>query len=445
MPYGLRIGARFGATDSITGASRIEYVDVLRGVAVLGILAVNIVHFGEPYGFSVVNSGDGAAGTLNVLAWLINWLLLEGTMRGLLSLLFGVGIVLYMRREGAEGGAALDLHGRRMLWLIAFGLVNSHVFLWRGDILFEYAVTGLFLFPLRKLRPRWQILLAVSALLFITARGTSEWLHVRGLESAEQAAMAAQRAGQPLTQEMQATLDDWRQATEGAQPTAEAIARNMATMRGTVGGMFRFVTKEITDDRTITYYRKGIFETGAMLLIGMALLQLGAFDGSWARRRYLLLALAGYGLGLAIRGAECFAMLRSHFDPVVAEFAALVLYQPGRVAMTLGHVGAVALLCRAGALRAVREALGATGRMALTNYLSHSLICLVVFTGLGFGLYGRLERYQLYYVVAAIWALQLAWSSAWLNRFRFGPAEYLWRALVSWRLPPFRRSGVATG
>lgn len=132
-------------------------------------------------------------------------------------------------------------------------------------------------------------------------------------------------------------------------------------------------------------------------------------------------------------------MFRSELDPVVTEFTTLVSYQAGRVAVALGHVGALALFCQSGLWPAIRGRLAAVGRMALTNYLAQSLLALLLFTGIGFGLYGRLERYELYYVVLGVWVLQLAWSAPWLRRFRYGPAEYVWRALVLWRLPSLKR------
>jgi uncharacterized protein len=430
---------------NVSDPHRIEYLDALRGFAVLGILAINIVSFGVPYGFSVVSPPVDAASTLNLWAWLLNALLVEGTMRGVFALLFGAGILIYTQRREGGSPSALDMHGRRMLWLIAFGLFNSHVLLWRGDILFEYAITGLLLYSLRNWRPYLQIALAVLALMFVTARGTSEWLHMRAAQTAAQPAIAAKEAGLPLSGEMQEALDEWSEVIEGARPSQEALDESTETMGGGFAGIFRFVTEEITDARTITYYRKGVFETGAMLLLGMALFQGGALQSRWTRRRYLQLTLAGYGIGLAINGAECFAILRSQFDPVVTGFTTLVSYQAGRVATALGHVGVFGLLHQSGALPAILARLAAVRRMALTNYLVQSVFGLLLFTGLGLGLYGRLERYELYYAVLGIWILQLAWSAPWLRRFRYGPAEYVWRALVLWRLPSFRRAPGGAG
>ena len=110
--------------------------------------------------------------------------------------------------------------------------------------------------------------------------------------------------------------------------------------------------------------------------------------------------------------------------------------------MTLGHVGLIGLLYQASPLSAAMRNLGAVGQMALTNYLTQSLICMLLFTGAGLALYGQLERHELYYVVAAIWIVQLIWSPLWLRRFRFGPAEWLWRSLTYWQRQPMRsRSG----
>ena len=106
--------------------------------------------------------------------------------------------------------------------------------------------------------------------------------------------------------------------------------------------------------------------------------------------------------------------------------------------MTLGHVGLIGLLYRVPALSGAMRTLAAVGQMALTNYLSQSLICMFLFTGAGLALFGQLERHELYYVVVAIWIVQLIWSPLWLRRFRFGPAEWLWRSLTYWQRQPMR-------
>lgn len=134
----------------------------------------------------------------------------------------------------------------------------------------------------------------------------------------------------------------------------------------------------------------------------------------------------------------------THAFNVVRQHAlALPLNAAGSLPIALGHAAALLLLVRLGALGVVRRALAATGRMAFTNYLTQTLICTTLFYGYGFGLYGRLDRPALLAIVVAIWTLQLIWSPLWLSRFRFGPAEWLWRSLTYWRLQPMRRDRAA--
>ncbi len=111
--------------------------------------------------------------------------------------------------------------------------------------------------------------------------------------------------------------------------------------------------------------------------------------------------------------------------------------------MTLGHIGLIGLLYRASPLSAAMRNLSAVGQMALTNYLTQSLICMLLFTGAGLALFGQLERHELYYVVAAIWIVQLIWSPLWLRRFRFGPLEWLWRSLTYWQRQPMRSEAAS--
>jgi uncharacterized protein len=105
----------------------------------------------------------------------------------------------------------------------------------------------------------------------------------------------------------------------------------------------------------------------------------------------------------------------------------------------LGYIGLLGLVCKLGLLSSLTSRLAAVGRMALTNYLMHSFICAILFTGLGFGFLGAFTRFELYGIVIAIWLFQLGLSPIWLKYFRFGPIEWLWRALTYGTLPAMRR------
>lgn len=422
---------------------RFESLDVLRGVAVLGILLMNVVGFGLPYGYeSPVNSG-GADGA-NLAVWLGEMVLFEGTMRGLFTLLFGAGVLLFAARVEARTPALVaDRHARRMLWLGVFGFVNSHLLLWAGDILFEYAVAGLIVVAFRLARVRTLLLVAAGLLALVTLRGLQDWQDLRAIATAGTAAAAAEANGATLSEEQQLDVDAWQARLAELRPDAATMEARVEAMRGGFASAFEVVTQDAFDNRTSWLYLYALPETLAMMLIGVALFRWGALTGQWSRRRYLVLALAGYGLGLPINLLEALASWRSGFDPLISSLSWYVSYELGRVPLTLGHLFMVLFVWKSGWLQGALRRLAATGRMALTHYLAQSALGMLVFTGVGLGLYGQLERYQLYYVVVAIWILQLLSSPWWLARFRYGPVEWLWRALTFGERPPLRRAGAA--
>ena len=176
-----------------------------------------------------------------------------------------------------------------------------------------------------------------------------------------------------------------------------------------------------------------------MMLLGMGLYRLGVLQGQRSSSFYLRLAVIGFTLGLGFNGYEVQRALDSNFD-LLASFAQMQwTYHAGRLGMAMGWLGLLLWLLQRGGLEGVRRRLAAVGRMALTNYLMHSLIALVLFTGAGFALVGELTRAQLYPVVLIIWIFQLWFSPWWLARYRFGPLEWLWRALTYWERPPMKR------
>jgi uncharacterized protein len=167
----------------------------------------------------------------------------------------------------------------------------------------------------------------------------------------------------------------------------------------------------------------------------MALMKLGVLSAQMSYRFYLLMALAGYGYGLPVGAWVVYDWVRDAFDPGARW---LVLYDSTRLAVALGHIAVVMMICKAGVLRWITSPLGAVGQMALTNYIMHSVVSLILFTGMGFALFGQLARHQLYYVVFSVWAFQLIASPIWLRHFHFGPLEWLWRSLTYRKRQPMR-------
>ena len=423
--------------------TRIDSLDVLRGVAILGILLMNIIDFGLPEAYDNPTTYGGSTGA-DLWSWITNTMLFEGTLRGLFTLLFGAGVVLFTRRlEKAQVTEAADLHVRRMLWLIVFGVVNSHVFLWLGDILWEYGVVGLMLYAFRKTAVRTLLVLSAAILIAISIRGVFDVLALQSQRHAADVALAVKAAGGVLSKTQQEAVDTWSTSLQDLKPDAERLSQEIAGMRGSWPAVFRTVTDHTFYLRTTYFYRYGFAEDFATMLLGIALFALGALQGQWTLRRYALLTVAGYALGLLVNTLETTAVIRSGFDVITLQWTLSASYQLGRVPMTLGHLGLIMLIWKSGVFPAALRRLASVGRMALTNYMTQSLMCTFIFSGLGFGLYARLSRHELYYVVGAIWVVQLIWSPLWLARFQYGPAEWAWRSLTYGRLQELRRPAVS--
>jgi len=177
-----------------------------------------------------------------------------------------------------------------------------------------------------------------------------------------------------------------------------------------------------------------------MMMVGMALFKLGVLTLEVRFRTYLAMMVAGYAVGLAVNIAEARLIMNNGFS-ALAYHQAAITYDVSRLTMTMGHLGALMLFLRFGILPWLRRSMAAVGRMALTNYLAHSVVALVIFVFLGY--WGALERHQLYFIVLAIWAVQLVVSPIWLRHYRFGPVEWLWRFLTYGKAPPFHRTPLS--
>jgi uncharacterized protein len=427
------------AVAPVADRERIAALDTLRGVAVLGILLMNIIDFGLPGAAEINPTAVGDATGANVACWLVNQIFFEGKMRTIFSMLFGAGAFLLVSRAVKRGAGieAADVFSRRNLWLMAFGMLHAYV-LWLGDILFFYGAVGLMLFPFRKL-PAWGLVTAGGVLLALAIPGPLlDNLSTRQLKEKAEAAEAAAKAGRPLTTEQAEARKAWEKKKEGLYPSEKVIAKEIADHRADYGTMFWQRASQVARFESKFFYQIIFFDVAGMMLIGMGLMKWGVLSGERDDRFYRRLAWWGYGIGLPLNTAIGIYGIVIHFDPVEFLGVFFVCYQVGRLSVALGHIAVVMLLCRHQALPRLRRPLAAVGRMALSNYLLETVVCTVLFFGWGFGLYGALERYQLLGVVFLVWAFQLLVSPLWLRYFRFGPAEWVWRALTYWRLPPLR-------
>ena len=428
-----------GPADAASPVSdRYEALDFVRGAALFGILLMNITGFGLPHAYSNPTVAGGADGA-NLWAWIITTVGFEGTQRALFSILFGAGVILFTSRLEAAGRAdTADIYLRRNLWLIVFGVANAYVLLWGGDILFFYGLVGLFMFAFRKLAAKALLLCGCLGLLAGVAWGAKDTHGLLVMHSAYESAAVVRSSGARLSEEQTGAIAAWEQRLSRFAPPAAEL---QGEVRGRTSGYFAAMQHQGAENvRRIPFmvYRY-FFDVFGMMLIGMALFKYGVLTLQRPTQLYVAMAGIGYGLGLTVNLFELQLVMGSSFS-MIGFAKADVTYDVGRLAMTMGHLGALLLFVRSGAASWFRHALSAVGRMAFTNYLMHSLICLVLFVG--FGLYGQLERHELYYVVFAIWAAQLVISPIWLRHYRFGPLEWLWRYLTYLKRPPLRHTAV---
>ncbi|GAB3327285.1 DUF418 domain-containing protein [Larkinella ripae] len=433
------------STDTLRPVShteRIRSIDVIRGMALLGILMMNIPYFGLPEGILPSLKFDHPGDT-NFITHQVIDIAFSGKMRALFSMLFGAGVILLTtRKEHSAGLSVADIYYRRILWMILFGVVDAYVLLWAGDILYAYGVCGLFLFPFRKLAPRYLMLASLVCFGVLIVKSSLRFQETKTKRTAYLKTVALEKQNRKLTDEQKADKEAWETLLKNTKPDQKKIDEEVENVRSgysTVWSHFQPINNEIQSRVMYNFY---FWDAIGMMLLGMALYKLGVFTGRLRRRGYLALLLVGYGIGFPLGWLAHHLQLEIHADfaQYVDSHAFSLIrttYDIRRVTVALGHVGLIMLIYQSGWLGGLMKALGAVGQMAFTNYVLQTLICTFIFFGYGLGYFGKLAYYQLFYVVAGVWIFQLIASPLWLRFFYFGPLEWAWRSLTYWKRQPF--------
>lgn len=417
---------------------RINSVDVIRGIALLGILLMNITGFGLSHAYFDPTISGGATG-LNLKAWWTTNMFFEGTMRGMFSMLFGAGIVLFTSRtESTSNGVSVtDAYFRRLLWLFLFGVIHAYVLLWDGEILYPYAIVGMFAFAFRKLQPKHLVIAAILFLSASTLLSVKDYFQTQDAYRQKTEAQVKKDAGQELTKKETKAIDDWDGRVKEQKPGEEVIKEDIAARDADYFSIVMYKAPINQFMQTSIMYRYFFWDIFAMMLFGMALLKNGILKAEKSNTYYLIMVIVGYSIGLTVNYLETSYMISNQFS-ILAKSVTDMSYDLGRICTTLGHIGLIMLFIKSNLLGFLKKSLAAVGQMAFTNYISQTLICNTIFLGFGFGLYGKLQRYELYYVVFGIWLFQLIISPIWLKYFRFGPLEWAWRSLTYWEKQPFK-------
>jgi len=422
-----------GAADSPAldppALSRIATLDIVRGIAVMGILAMNIVAFAGPFQAYMNPLTHGMEGPADLASWVFSFIFVDGKMRGLFSFLFGASTLLVIERATASGQSPAKVHYMRMIWLLVFGLLHFYL-IWWGDILALYAMAGFFLYFFRNLSVRaligWGIgLVAVQFLMFAGLAALAQFTSV---------AIAAPNPDPDMVRQ-------WEEMSRGFVPLAgQQLADHLALFQGPWSGLVedRASRQALKPFTSLPFFG---WETVGYMLFGMAALKSGFFRGEWPMARYRKMALIGFGIGIPVYGLLAWLLIRADFAPQAIfafSFAATVPFRP---LMILAIASLIIIVTRNGGFLVDRIA--AAGRAAFTNYLGTSLLMTTIFYGYGLNLYMSLSRIEMWIPVLAAWTLMLLWSKPWLDRFRYGPFEWLWRSLSRMELQPMRKDPAA--
>ena len=432
----------------VTGRARIDVLDMLRGLAILGILYMNIPFMG---GTVMAEMNDmRLQGWMPADRWVWSFVqvVLDGTQRGTLQFLFGAGMMILTAKAMEPTGpvAVADLYMRRTLWLLLFGIVDSVLLLWPGDILHTYALAALFLFPFRKLGPKLLLGLGLiyATLGAIGVGGGGAIVYVQRVAVVHriEAAHVAQAAHKPLTKPEKDALETWRQKLDLYKLTDKQKKEMTEEARARHGGFWGYATwlagqwwSFVTGAELFN-----VAEAFSAMLIGIALYKWGIIQGLRTKRFYLATMLIAYAFGM---GARAFGVEeRLSFQPIPKTI--WITYEFARLAVSLGHVALINLLAQTRAGMVILRPFKAAGRTAFSLYVCQTIIGMwILFPGFGLGLWNHYGWAGLAVTATIVDAGLLILANLWVRRFATGPLEWAWRSLAYCKMQPFlkRRGG----
>ena len=430
--------------EPLGSSERIVILDSLRGIAVLGILLMNIPGFGLPHlrvDDYTINNETG----LNYFVWYVFGPgVLEGSQRAIFSMLFGAGILIFISRleKRTSGLMPAELFFRRQLWLLVFGLFNAFVLLWFWDILYHYAICGMILFAFRRLKPKHLFIAAAICLLLITVRENRSLYKQKGIIAKGERVAALDTTKVKLSETQKEDLSAMQGMKERSQPESKKkeVEKEVRQMTGNYATLYEFRSNQSAEGEMQAMYYFLIWDILLCMFIGMAFFKLGILQGEAKTSLYAWMTVIGLGIGLPLSYLFLQPDILHRFDRfVITKEKIFSFYEIQRMVHSIGIFGLIMLMYKSGWFKWLFALMRPVGRMAFTNYLLQSLICGLIFYGIGFGMFGKLQRYELYYVVISVWIFEIILSHVWMRSFSFGPFEWLWRSLTYWKKQPFKR------
>ena len=352
---------------------------------------------------------------INGWVWKLSYILGDSKFMAIFSMLYGAGIVLVTRKAEDRTGKSAGLHYRRTFWLLIIGLIHAHI-IWAGDILVAYALCALFVYLFRNMKPRTLLIIGILFIsvhtLFYTFLGTSieNW---------------------PPDQ-LEAASADWK-------PSQEALDEEIAALTGSWGEQISENSNSAIFMETMVFLFLFLWRAGGLMMVGMALYKWGVLTAERSASFYKKGLIIGWLIGFPIVIYGVYRQFDAGWSYEYSMFLGGQWNYWGSLGVSFGYICLIMLLAKSDIMNWLQDRLAAVGQMALTNYITQSIICTLIFFGIGFGLFGQVERIWQFVVVVAVWVIQLLWSRPWLNGFRFGPLEWMWRSLTYMKKQPMKK------
>jgi uncharacterized protein len=402
-------------TTGIEQSNRLENIDLIRGIALLGLPFMNIINFAMPMSAYWNPTSYGNDDFLNHPLYIFFHLFADQKFMGLFSLLFGAGIILFAEKLQASGRKAGLIHYSRQFWLLVIGCLHAF-FLWEGDILIIYAVIGMLLYPLKNLKAKWLMVMSLLMLL-LAAYMSSMMINNANIND-----------------------DNWQELTILYSPSLDQIEELKSSYLGSYSDVLSQIRGENMngDGSVIFKFMFGvIIKVVAMMLLGMSLFKAGILTNNFSKQLYKGLIICCGSVGLLI---TTWGLYWNYSNQWSMEAFFSQGYWPniiGAAATTIAYAALIILWFNSSSLNWLKQKIQAVGRMALTNYLTQSIICAFIFYGYGLGWYGSFSRLELLPIIIGIGIFQVIFSSFWLTYFKQGPFEWIWRILsyLKWQNP----------
>lgn len=385
---------------------RIVSLDILRGLAVLGILIMNIQSFSMPSAAYINPTAYGDLHGLNRWVWILSHMLAGQKFMSIFSMLFGAGVIIFSENAISKGKNCALLHYRRMGWLLVFGLIHGYM-MWYGDILFTYGLCGMLVFVFRNISPKKLIWIAIG---FFSVPIVLDLLFAFSIPYWPEEAT-------------QSTMESW-------SPDALYLDHYLAAYRGNWLEQMEVRVPGTLFMQSGLFFMQTFWRVMSMMLLGMALFRWSILSAQGLKAFNLQIALIGLLSGFLLSGLGVLLNFGHEWSMEFSMFLGKQFNYVGSVGTALGYVGLVMLICNSSSFHGFKRTFSAVGRMAFTNYILMTLICTFLFYGHGLGLFGSVERKIQILIVLGIWTLLMIGSPLWLKRFRHGPLEGFWRKLT---------------